>query len=38
MGTTLANALLALSAIQWVCIVLLIAVIVFYIIWKKKQE
>ena len=38
MGTTLAEALLALSATQWVCIILLIAVVVFYVVWKKKQE
>jgi len=38
MGTILANSLLALSAFQWICIVVLVVVLVVYFVWKKKQE
>jgi hypothetical protein len=37
MGTTLAEAVLAFLWYQWVCVILLIVVIVFYFVWKKKQ-
>ena len=38
MGATLAEVPLALTSFQWICIVLLIGVAVFYFVWKKKQE
>jgi len=38
MGAILANAMLALTPVQIVCIIVLIVVIIGYVIWKKKQE
>ncbi len=38
MGTFLANSLLAWETYQTIMVVLMFGVIIFYVIWKKKQE